>query len=104
MEQSTEPDGPTIDKLPSNTETAPPEISTGPDGPTGENAPKASPSEAADLNLKAPPTEAPDPTAAPPLPISRKNSRLQQVRQGSVHPEVIQFNFHSSCQDLRVIH
>ena len=104
MEQLTESDGPSLDKLPSNTEMAPPEISTGPDGPTGENTPKASPSEAADLNLKAPPTEAPGPTAAPPLPISRKNSRLQQVRQGSVHPEVIQFNFHSSCQDLRVIH
>ena len=88
MEQSTEPDGPIFDKLPSNTETAPPEISTGPAGPTGENAPKASPTEAPDLNLKASPTEAPDPTAAPPLPSSRKNSRLQQVRQGSVHPEV----------------
>ena len=100
MEQSTESDGPTFDKLPSNTETAPPEISTGPDGPTGENAPKASSTEAPDLNLKASPSEAPNPTAAPPLPISRKNSRLQQVRQGSVHPEVIQFNFHSSCQDL----
>ena len=87
MEQLTEPDGSTFDKLPSSTERAPPVISIGPDGPTGENAPKASPTEAPDLNLKASPTEAPDPTAAPPLPTSRKNSRLQQVRQGSVHPE-----------------